>query len=129
MKKLCLLTALLLSALLSAAALGSPNVTGKWSGTLQMEGANDSQPVYLILKQDGNQLTGSAGPNETEQHPFEGGKMEGNKATFDVSPGNGPGSMHFDLEVEADQITGRVSRSGEGLNEAAKISLKRIAEK
>ena len=70
-----------------------------------------------------------AGPNESEQHPFEDGKVEGSKVTFDVSLGGGPGSMHFDLQVEGDQITGKVGRSGEGLNEAAKISVKRVAEK
>ena len=95
-----------------------------------MEGGNDSKPVYMILKQNGNKLAGSAGPNESEQHPFEGGKVEGNKVTFDVKlGGEGPGLMHFDLQLEGDQITGEVGRSGEGLNEAAKISLKRVAEK
>jgi hypothetical protein len=81
------------------------------------------------LKQDGNKLAGSAGPSESEQHPFEGGKVEGNKVTFDVSLGGGPGSMHFDLQVQGDQVTGRVRRTGESLNEGAKISLKRVAEK
>jgi len=37
--------------------------------------------------------------------------------------------MHFDLEVEGDQLVGQVRRSGEGLDESAKISLKRVAEK
>jgi len=83
----------------------------------------------MILKQDGKKLAGSTGPNESEQHAFEGGKVEGNKVTFDVSLGGGPGAMHFDLQVEGDQITGLVRRSGEGLNEAAKVSLKRVAER
>jgi len=129
MKKPCLLTRLLLGALLSTVALCATNVTGKWSGAMKMEGGNDSKPVYMILKQDGNKVAGSAGPNETEQHPFEGGKVEGNKVTFDVSLGGGPGSMHFDLQVEGDQITGQARRSGEDRNEAAKVSLKRVAEK
>jgi hypothetical protein len=129
MKKSYLFTSLLLSASLSVVALCAPNVTGKWSGTLQMEAGNDSMPVYMILKQDGNKLAGSTGPNESEQHAFEGGKVEGNNVTFDVSLGGGPGSMHFDLQVEGDQITGRARRSGEGLNQSAKISLKRVVEK
>jgi hypothetical protein len=129
MKKSHLFAGLLLGAMLSAVALCTPNVTGKWSGTMQMGADGNSQPAYVVLKQDGNKLTGSAGPTESEQHPFEGGKVQGNKVTFDVSLGGGPGSMHFDLQVEGDQITGKVGRSGEDLNEAAKISLKRVAEK
>lgn len=129
MKKSCLFRGLLLGPLLSAVVLCATNVTGKWSGTLQTEGGNDSKPAYMILKQDGNKLEGSAGPSESEQHPFESGKVEGKRVTFDVSLGGGPGSMHFDLQVDGDQITGQVIRSGEGRNETAKISLKRVAEK
>ena len=63
-------------------------------------------------------------------HSFEGGKVEGNKLTFDVPlGGQGEGSMHFDMQVQGDQMTGQVKRGGEGKNEAAKISLKRVAEK
>jgi hypothetical protein len=130
MKKSFFLTSLLFSVLFSAAALCAINVTGKWSGTLQLEGEADSKPAYLVLKQDGDKLAGSAGPSESEQHSFEGGKVEGNKLTLDVPlGGQGEGSMHFDMQVQGDQMTGQVKRGGEGKNEAAKISLKRVAEK
>lgn len=130
MNKSSFFTGLLVSILFSAAALCAIDVTGKWSGTLQMEGESDSKPAYVILKQDGNKLAGSAGPSESEQHSFEGGKVEGNRLTFDVPlGGQGEGSMHFDLQVEGDQITGQVKRGGEGRNEAAKISLKRVVAK
>ncbi|PYT68237.1 MAG: hypothetical protein DMG39_21720 [Acidobacteria bacterium] len=130
MKKSSFFISILLCVLFSAAALCAINVTGKWSGTLQMEGETDSKPAYLILKQEGNKLAGSAGPSESEQHSFEGGKVEGNRLTFDVPlGGQGEGSMHFDMQVQGDQMTGQVKRGGEGRNEAAKISLKRVAEK
>lgn len=130
MRKSSFFAGILFSVLFSAAALCAINVTGKWSGTLQMEGQGDSKPAYLVLKQDGNKLSGSAGPSESEQHSFEGGKVEGNKLTFDVPlGGQGEGFMHFDLQVQGDQMTGHVKRGGEGKNEAAKISLKRVAEK
>jgi hypothetical protein len=32
---------------------------------------------YAILKQEGNMLSGSVGPNENEQDSFEGGKVDG----------------------------------------------------
>ena len=130
MKKSSFFTGVLVSVLFSATALCAINVTGKWSGTMQMEGEADSKPAYLILKQDGNKLAGSAGPSESEQHAFEGGKLEGNRLTFDVPlGGQGEGAMHFDMQVQGDQMTGQVKRGGEGKNEAVKISLKRVAEK
>jgi len=130
MKKSTLFTGLLLSALLSAVALCAPNVTGKWSGTLQMDGENDAKPAYSILKQEGNKLSGSVGPNESEQDSFEGGKVDGDKLIFDVPQGpNREGSIHVELQVKGDQITGRATWSGPDVSGSGKISLKRVAEK
>lgn len=130
MKKSYLFAGLLLGAMLSAVALCTPNLTGRWSGTLQMDGENDAKPAYLILKQEGNKLSGSVGPNEDEQDSFEGGKVDGDKLTFDVLQGpNGEGSIHVEMQVKGDQLTGRAKWSGLGVSGAGKISLKRIAEK
>jgi hypothetical protein len=130
MKKSYLFTALLLSAFLSALAFCTPKVTGRWSGTLQMDGENDAKPAYAILKQEGNMLSGSVGPNENEQDSFEGGKVDSDKLTFDVPQGpNGEGSIHVELQVNGDQLTGRATWSGPGVSGSGKISLKRVAEK
>jgi len=48
MKKSHLFAGLLLGAMLPVVALCTSNVTGKWSGTLQMDGQNDARPVYSI---------------------------------------------------------------------------------
>lgn len=129
MKKSYLFTGFLLVGMLSAVALCAPNVTGKWSGTLQMDGENDAEPAYSIFKQDGSKLSGSVGPNEYEQDPFEGGKLDGDKLTFDVPQGqNGEGSIHFEMQAKGDQMTGRATWTGPH-GGAGKISLKRVAEK
>src|SRR6267378_8007074 len=131
MKKSYLFVGLLLGAMLSAVALSTPNVTGKWSGTLQMDGGNDAKPAYSILNQDGNKLSGSVGPNESEQDSFEGGKVDGDKLTFDVPQGqNGEGSIHVEMQVKGDQMTGRATWSGPPPHSGSgKISLKRAVEK
>jgi len=54
MKKSYLFAGLLLGAMLPTVALCTPNVTGEWSGTLQMDGENDAKPAYSIFNQDGN---------------------------------------------------------------------------
>src|SRR5260370_8814071 len=113
MKKSYLFIGLLLGAMLSAVALSTPNVTGKWSGTLQMDGENDAKPAYSIFNQDGNKLSGSVGPNESEQDSFEGGQVDGDKLTFDVPQGpNGEGRIHVEMQVKADHKTGLTTLSG-----------------
>ena len=130
MKKSLVFTALLLSAFLSAVALSTPNVTGRWSGTLQMDGENEAKPAYSILKQEGNNLSGSVGPNENEQDSFKDGKVDEDKLTFDVPQGpSGEGSIHMEMQVNGDQMTGRATWSGPGIGGSGKISLKRVAEK
>ena len=131
MKKSYLFTVLLLGAMLSAAPLSSPNATGRWSGTLQMDGQNAPKPAYSIFHQDGNKLSGSVGPDESEQDEFEGGKVEGDKLTFDVPQGpNGEGLLHVEMQVKGDQMTGRATWSGPPPHTGSgKISLKRVVEK
>src|SRR5256885_16257692 len=112
MKKLYLFVGLLLSAMLPTGALCTPNVSGKWSETWQMDGKNEAKPAYSIFNQDGNKLSGSVGPDESEQDSFQGGNVEGDKLTFDVPQGpNGEGSIHIEMHVNGDQMTGRATWS------------------
>lgn len=91
---------------------------------------DDAKPAYFILKQEGIKLSGSVGPNESEQDSFKGGKVDGDKLTFDVPLGeSGEGSMHVDMQVKGDQMTGRARWSRPGVSGSGKISLKRVAEK
>jgi len=130
MKKSYLLAGLLLGAMLPTVALCTPNVSGKWSGTLLMDGENDVKPAYLIFNQDGNKLSGSVGPSQSEQDTFEGGKVEGDKLIFDVPQGpNSEGSIHVELQVRGDQMTGRATWSGPPPHTGSgKISLRRVIE-
>ena len=105
------------------------DVSGKWSGTFEAitdEGTR-TQPLLLIFKQDGEKLTGSGGPNDSEQHPFENGKVDGDKVTFQVPLERG--SISFDLTLAGDELKGDMTRSREGREQTAKVSLKRLAQK
>jgi hypothetical protein len=131
MKKSYLFAGLLLGAILPTVALCAPNVAGKWAGTLQMDGENNAKPAYSIFNQDGNKLSGSVGPDESEQDSFEGGKVEGDKLTFDVPQGpNGEGSIHIEMNVDGDQMIGRATWSGpQSHTGSGIISLKRVVGK
>ena len=123
--------AILLGVLLSAATLNAADVTGRWSGTMDFKsagGTTESGPAYMILKQEGSKVTGTGGPNESEQYPIQNGKLEGDKLTFESVTGGD--TMYFDLRVKGDQIDGDIKASGDaGDKSTAKISVKRIAAK
>jgi hypothetical protein len=73
----------------------------------------------------------TVGPNESEQDSFEGGKVDGDKLTFDALQGpNGEGSIHVEMQVKGDQMTGRATWSGPPPHSGAgEFSLKRVVEK
>jgi len=77
------------------------SVTGRWSGQFRVDGGDHDVPQLLILKQDGNKLTGSGGPNETEQYPIENGKVNGDRVQFEITTGE----WKFTYDVKADGAT------------------------
>jgi hypothetical protein len=117
---------LILAIAMTAAAA---DVTGKWSGTFTVTGpdgsAGDSNPAFLILKQSGSTFTGTGGSEEAEQWPIENPKMEGNKISGTVNPGDGA-SYAVSLTVNGDRMTGEVTVTQGGQTIKGKIELKRI---
>jgi hypothetical protein len=122
--------ALILMVALAAIPVGASDLSGKWSGTFEATGGDGnvrSEPLLLILKQDGDKLTGSGGPNEGEQHPMKEGKVAGEKVTFEVPLERG--SILFTLTVTGDQGQGEMKMVREDREQTAKVSLKRVVEK
>lgn len=111
--------------LMAAAA----DVTGKWSGTYSVTGADgaagDANPAFLVLKQSGSTLTGTAGADEDQQWPIEGAKINGDKITGTVNPSDGA-SYAVTLTVKGDNMTGEVVITQGGQTLKAKIALKRV---
>lgn len=117
---------ILLSLLLAAAwTLSAADLTGKWSGTVDIKQDGEAQtiPVIMVVKQDGNKLTGTAGPEE-EQHPIQNGVVDGNTVTLEVD--GGEAIFYLTLKVDGDQISGDVKRGADG--EKTKIALKRVKQ-
>jgi hypothetical protein len=122
---------LFLTLLLATLPLGAIDISGKWTGSFEgqnNEGEKKTEPAFLIFKQEGGTLTGSGGPNEGEQHPFQNGKVEGDKVSFEISLNNG-GTIYFNLTVTGDEIKGDMKRTRGDREQTAKLSLKRLAEK
>ena len=112
-----------------AMTAAAADVTGKWSGTFTVTGpdgsAGDSNPAFMILKQSGSTLTGTAGGDEAEQWPIENAKIENNKITGSVNPSDGA-TCTVSLTVDGDRMTGEVTVSQGGQTMKGKIELKRV---
>ena len=115
------MTYLLLIAL--AAASLAADVTGSWKGTMTPDG-RDAGPALLVLKQDGEAVTGTAGPDEGERRPIRNGKVQNDTVTFEVeTPG---GVMKFALKQNGEDLTGDVTRERDGQKQTAKLAMKRV---
>jgi uncharacterized protein (TIGR03435 family) len=101
---------ILLGLLVCAGAIGATDVSGKWA----------SAPLYLILKQEGNKLSGSAGPTEKEQIlTLSNGAVEGDRVTFQM------GTFQFGLQVNGDEMKGEM-KNGSG---STPVFLKRVTDR
>lgn len=78
--------AFLLTVPVWAGPVKAAGVSGKWSGANDTRACKEctrrSHPIYVVLNLQGHLLTGSAGPSELRQHPFQDGKVTGNVVTF-----------------------------------------------
>jgi hypothetical protein len=114
---------LMLGMTLSATAA---DVNGKWSGTFNVTGPDGEvkeETAFLVLKQNGSELTGTAGPREEEQFPIQKGKIEGDKITLEVTT---EGTViKFDLVLAGDHIKGDANGTHDGQAMKAKLDVTR----
>jgi hypothetical protein len=112
----------LLLLLLSAVSLLAENAAGTWRGTLTPE-EGDAGPALLILTVNGNNVTGTAGPNEGERIEIANGKVSGDKVSFDVNAGKA--TLKFKLTLKGDELNGDATRELGERTQRAKLVLKR----
>jgi hypothetical protein len=125
LKRYTNLRALLLITLASALTALAADATGTWTGDLisQRDGEERKSSAHLVLKQDGTQITGTAGPGVDEQHPILKGKIEGSKLTFEVEREGGV--ISFVLTQEGDEIKGDITMQRDSGTRTAKLAVKR----
>ena len=109
--------------LAAAQTSASPNLSGRWSGSLdvvQADGSVEPDNAVFLLKQDRGALSGSAGQSEARQSPISNGVVVGSHAHFDVAV-NPQMTVHFDFEIDGDHLHG--SASGMPVAPGAKVVL------
>jgi uncharacterized protein (TIGR03435 family) len=93
-----------------AGAFAAADVSGKWV----------SAPIYLVLKLEGNKLSGSAGPTEKEQLlTFDNGAVDGDRVTFKA------GSFQFSLKLNGDELKGEMRNGAD----STPVFLKRATDR
>jgi hypothetical protein len=127
MKRVAILLGLAL--FLVSVVTASEDLTGKWSGSFiitSSDGETKDELAYMVLKQNGTELTGTAGPNAETQWPIQKGKVEGNKVTFEVQS-NEP-VIKFDLKLVDGHLKGEAKAEHEGKSMKAAVDVQRKAE-
>ena len=112
----------ILGLMLAATTLLAADATGTWTGTLTRSDG-EAGTAHIVLKQDGQKLTGTAGPNAGEQHDIQNGKADAGKITFEVPLERG--SLTFVLTQEGDQMKGAVSQERDGEVQKGEITVTR----
>lgn len=104
------------------------DVSGKWSGTFDItnpDGETKSDTAFLNLKQDGDKITGTAGPNEEHQMNIKTGKIEGDKIALEVELEDG-NLLTLDLILADEHIKGTAKGEMDGEKLTAKLDVTRV---
>ena len=129
--------AVLLLLLSPSVFASAEDLSGKWSGTFVVtmgdQPAHDDT-AYMIATQKGADLTGSIGPNESQQFPILKGKIatvkeagkDVTKVSFDVQPDNGPDVAHVELAIVDGHLKGKLTAEANGQKVSAVLDLTRV---
>jgi hypothetical protein len=96
---------MLVACLCLSSAVLSADATGRWTGSatmVQPDGQKKSEPMVLVLRQKGDVVEGSFGPDEKEQTPFNTGKADGNRVTLTM------GELTMKLTIGGDHLKGDI---------------------
>lgn len=100
------------------------DLSGTWAGSFKTEGGEHDIPQLITLKQQGQVLTGSAGPNAGEQYPIENGRVDSGKATFEVTTGEW--KFTYNLTADGDALAGDLKLESPTDRRMAKVKLTRM---
>ena len=95
-------------AMLLAWTASAADVSGRWTGSFTPD-SGDPGTAYVILTQSGTKITGTGGPDASEQWPGLQGTIQGNKVSFEVKSASDGTVYKCDLVLEGDHLKGDVS--------------------
>lgn len=114
---------------LAPALMAAEDLTGKWSGSFVItfsNGESKDSRAFMDLKQNGAEITGTAGENPNKQWAIQKGKVEGNKVTFEVQTDEP--LVKFELTLVDGHLKGEAKAEHEGRSMKAAVDLQRQKE-
>jgi hypothetical protein len=102
------------------------DLTGEWSGQWEISPDGSPGPHYMKLKQEGEKVTGTAGPSPEQQIPISG-KYTNGVLTFDVVIPNGP-SLQLEFKLEGETLRGDAVLKMNGSERKLKLSATRAGK-
>jgi hypothetical protein len=106
------------------------DVSGKWTGTVDVADPSDgsiiSTQVRADLQQKAGAVSGKIGRQEDlETEPIKNAKLQDGKLAFEVSSTEANGLVKFALTLNGDHLDGEMSGTMDGVAVAGKVHLTR----
>lgn len=96
----------MLAALILLVSVGAAgNLSGVWTGAFR--GRDSDIPQLFTLKQQGTKLTGTGGPDASEQSPVLNGSVSGDVVKFEVD--SGPQKFLYTLKGSGGKLRGSLT--------------------
>jgi hypothetical protein len=96
---------------ISPAAAADDTFTGTWSGSFDIhfaDGRVADDTAWLVLRQTGKSVAGSAGPHQDQQTPIVDGVAAGKRLTFSIDSNQGT-ALKVALNRDGDRLSGEAT--------------------
>jgi hypothetical protein len=113
---------LMMVTFVSVASAWSDTISGSWKGSMMMD-SGSSQPACMTLKQDGANLTGTAGACDGKEFPITTGTVSGELVTVEAHPG--APALKFAMKLRYNKLKGDVFENDEKIGT---ISMEKAAQ-
>lgn len=115
------------AALLFSALLFGADVTGTWSGPMEMKrgGETRQDSAHLVLTQTGKEIKGTVGPTAEKQWAITKGTVDGDDILIEVDDSGR--KMTLQLKMDGEKMTGDLKgEGGDGEPFTGKMALSRL---
>ena len=112
-----------------ALVMSGADVSGKWSGTIDVEDAGSSTDVKVELVQKAGTLTGKVGRADGgDEGEIKNGKVEGEKVSFELVSSYSTTPFKFTLTLVNDRLEGEMKGSVDQGEIVGKVKLSRATQ-
>ena len=109
-----------------ALALSASDVSGKWSGTIDIEDSGTTVPIQVELVQKSDAVSGKIGRTGAgDEATIRNGKVDGAKVLFEVVSHETSGVFKWTLTLVNDQLEGEMKGSTDDGEIVGKVKLNR----